>query len=159
MTRNKQGDATAIAPVPQLSVSATLATLHPEEARSDHSGHFGGHALKKLLHRFHLGLPLPHASPAVRTALTVTPWEMAASARVTADTSPQLPMSLQHPVGRLSSFISSVGLLFPSPPFPHSLSAITLLQKILSRHHEMSSLQLSRALMVSGNSARLGAGI
>lgn len=58
MTRNKLGEATAIAVVPQLSVSATLATLPSKEVRSDHGGDFGDNVLKKLRHHSHLGLPL-----------------------------------------------------------------------------------------------------
>lgn len=131
MTRNKQGDATATALVPQLSDSDTLVTLHSKKVRSDHSGYFGGNVLKKLLHHSHLGLLLPSSWDCADWL----PGRWLLVPEVAADTSPWPPMFLQHPVGRLRSFILSVGFLFPSPHFCHGLSAIILLQKILSRHH------------------------
>lgn len=59
MTRSKQGDATATALVAQLSVSATLTTLHSKEVRLDHGGNFGGN-VKKAASPFSPGTSLCH---------------------------------------------------------------------------------------------------
>lgn len=106
-------------------MSATLATLHSKEVRLDHGGNFGGN-VKRAASPFSPGTSLchlPYLQLGLRWLWLPGRWRLVPEE--TADTSFQLPMSLQHPVGRLKSLISSVGLLFPSPYF---------YQKMLSRH-------------------------